>query len=182
MLATLKRLKPMLYIDDTDQSQDDALTFALMSATSAIESYCNRDFERKTYTEIHSGGRSKFLALRNYPIHEIVEMNPENSSYISLDGGILFDERGWAKGEFNIKVTYIGGYTLPSDDSGVTTDLPAVLEMACLMLAKMIFKGDIGKVSERIEDYSVTYAQGEKQQDLPPVIQALCAPHVWRLG
>lgn len=181
MLATLGKLKPMLFL--TSDEEDDQLTMLLATASGAIEAHCQRSFALKEYSEIRSGDASAYLALRNYPIREIKEITPAPDKFITLDGGILYSSTGWERGEYNITLKYVGGYQLPSDDQDAPpSDLPPAVETACLMLAKMMYKGEWGKTSERLENYSANYAQAERPDDLPPVIQALCAPHVWRLG
>lgn len=187
MLATVSRLKKMLYIPDTDSSQDDDLMFALAAASDAIEGHCNRKFGKGSYTERRSGTNSKHLALRNFPIHEITEITGPYGpvvGYKELEDGILFRQEGWPKGKYNLLTSYIGGYDLPSDDpTANTSTLPNTLEMACLMLAKMMHTGQWGKLSERIDgEYTATFQTAERETDLPPAIQALCDRHVWRLG
>ncbi|WP_339241394.1 phage gp6-like head-tail connector protein [Paenibacillus sp. FSL R5-0517] len=187
MLATVSRLKKMLYIPDADNSQDDELMFALLAASDAIEGHCRRKFAKSTYTERRSGTESKHLSLRNFPIHEITEITGPHGpvvGYTELDDGILFRSEGWPRGEYKILASYVGGYELPSDnpDSNPST-LPNTLEMACLMLAKMMHTGQWGKLSERIDgEYTATFDKAERETDLPPAIQALCDRHVWRLG
>ncbi|ETT33277.1 hypothetical protein [Paenibacillus sp. FSL R5-808] len=187
MLATVSQLKRMLYIPETDNSQDVDLILALSAATTAIEGHCNRTFGKGDYTERRSGTDSKYLALRHFPIDAITDITGPHGpilDYSALDDGILFRPEGWPRGEYAISATYTGGYVLPSDTQGAEpSTLPKTLEMACLMLAKMIHTGQWGKVSERIDgEYSVTYAKAERDTDLPPPIQALCDRHVWRLG
>lgn len=177
----------MLYIPDTDTSQDDELIFALAAASDAIEDHCMRKFAKAAYTERRSGTDSKYLALRNFPIHQITEiMGPDGPvlDYTKLEDGILYRQDGWPKGEYKIVASYIGGYDLPSDDpSANPSTLPNTLEMACLMLAKMMHTGQWGKTSERIDgEYTATFQTAVRETDLPPVIQALCDRHVWRLG
>lgn len=186
MLATLGKLKEQLYLSLDDASQDGQLLFCLQAASDAIENHCQRKFKKASYQERRSGTGSKYVSLRNFPIHEISELaGPDGSvtGFIQLGDGILYRAEGWPCGEYNLKLTYIGGYILPSDDPAAEpSDLPATLEMACLILAKMMYKGEWGRTTERIDgEYSVSYAQSQRPTDLPPVVQALCDRHVWRL-
>lgn len=187
MLATLSKLKPMLHIPLDDTSEDNQLEFCLMTASEAIEEHCGRKFAKGSYTEVRNGTASKYLALRNGPIHAITDLQGNSrpiTDYTQLEDGMLFHSYGWPRGDYNIAVTYTGGYDLPNDDPGATkSNLPTTLEMACLMLAKMMYTGQWGKDSERIDgEYSVTYSKAERPEELPPVIQSLCSRHVWRLG
>lgn len=142
MLATVARLKQVLIIDESDTSLDGELEPVLLAASSAIEDYCCRSFEKKEYTERISGG-SKFLAVRNYPISGDPVITAVGGTgitdFIVRDTGILFRSCGWPRGEYNLTVKYIGGYVLP----GVSGDqkLPASIEQACLILARMMYTG-----------------------------------------
>lgn len=181
MLSTLESLKKQLYIPEEDLTEDENLTFFLLTATDAIEKYCNRKFEMKTYNETHSG-RHEYLALRHHPITSIQSITDEYgdiTDYTILDGGILFKSSCFPSGQHNITIEYEGGYVLPNE---LNPTIPKSIEMACLMFSKMMYKGEWGKVSERIDNYSATFAQGNSPNDPPPVVMALCDPYVWRLG
>ncbi|MET3846871.1 phage gp6-like head-tail connector protein [Paenibacillus sp. OAE614] len=187
MLATLNKLKPMLYMPPEDTTENERLTFCLMVASDAIEDHCGRKFAKGTYTERRNGTASKYLALRNFPVHSILALDGDSrpiTDYTLLDDGMLFHAHGWPRGDYNISVTYEGGYDLPSEEAGApASNLPSTIEMACLMLAKMMYTGQWGKDTERIDgEYSVTYTKPDRPEDLPPVIQSLCSRHVWRLG
>lgn len=184
MLATLSKLKPMLYIPLEDTSQDIQLTAWLQAASQAIEDHCNRPFATGEYTEQRSGNCVKHIALPCTPVHEVVEVTDSAElveGFTLLSGGILY-RASWPPGYYNLTVRYIGGYTLPSDDhEAPASTLPASIETACLMLARMMITGEWGKTEERFgQDYTAKYLTSP--DSLPPVIKALLNPYVWRLG
>lgn len=185
LLVSLKRTKSALHIPEAVTEYDDHLTFYIASASEAIEKECRRSFVKKEYTEICSGINSRMLAVSNYPVHEVLEIRSDSGKIYDyhsvLDECFLFSPEGWPDGEYNLTARYIGGYVLPSDNpNDPEPDLPQSLQMACLMLVKMMYSGEWGKQQERIGDYSVTYAKAEKDNRLPGVVSALISPYVRR--
>lgn len=184
MLATLSKLKPMLYIPVEDTSQDEQLTMWLKAASQAIEDHCKRSFAQSEYTELRSGKGVKHIALPCTPVHEVVSITTDDKpvdGFKLLDGGILYREF-WPPGQYNLTVRYIGGYQLPSDDPDAQpSTLPDSIETACLILARMMVTGEWGKTEERFgQDYTAKYLT--RTEGLPPVITALVGRYVWRLG
>lgn len=184
MLATLNKLKPMLYIPLEDTSQDIQLTAWLQAASQAIEDHCKRPFFRGEYTEQRSGNCVKHIALPCTPVHEVVAVmdgTEQVEGFTLLSGGILY-RASWPPGYYNLTVKYIGGYILPSDNpEAPASTLPASIETACLMLARMMITGEWGKTEERFgQDYTAKYLTNT--ETLPPVITALVDRYVWRLG
>lgn len=178
MLTTLSRLKGLLG-SVADTWGDDMLTLQIASASASIENRCKRQFKKQQYTEQISGdGRSKYINLRNYPIHS-VEF-PSDWDYRLLDDGRVYREAGWPTGDHNIQVNYIGGYVLPGD---ATTDeprtLPEPLELACLLFAQLLLR-DPGIRSERVGNINVTYADTDADGRLPSAVESLILPYVGR--
>lgn len=184
MLVSLKRTKRALHIPETVTEYDDQLIFYIASASESIEKECRRSFAKQEYIEVCSGINSRLLAVSNYPVHAVIEIKSDTGKIYDcrsiLDECFLFSPEGWPDGEYNLTAKYIGGYVLPSDDSDAPDpDLPHSLQMACLMLVKMMHTGEWGKQQERIGDYSVTYADKGSGR-LPGVVSALISPYVRR--
>ncbi|WP_438445902.1 phage head-tail connector protein [Gorillibacterium sp. sgz5001074] len=190
MLTTLEQVKRQLQIPLEDTGEDGALSLLLASASRAIESYCGRSFKRQDYTQTASGG-GRYLALRNYPVHEIREvLGPSGpiTDYKMLDkgtNGILFRNSGWPGGAHEVTIEYSAGYILPGDGTPEDpTDLPPDLEYACLLFTKLLYHGQFGLHSERLGDHTVTFSlpnTGE-ELELPHAVRALAAPYVGRFG
>lgn len=171
MLASVERLQKMI-----PDEEPEMLEMVLLSASQVIEQFCKRDFKKKLYREKISGTPvSKYINLRNYPIHSIEHINV--SGYEVLDEGRLYHFAGWPKGDHNIDVEYIGGYVLPGDATVTEPQtLPRSIELACLLLAQTLLRNP-GVKSERVGDLSVTYSD---EQGLPAAVKALVSPYVGR--
>lgn len=177
MLTMLDRLKGLL---GAETWGDEMLTLQIASASAAIENYCRRSFKKQSYTERVNGyATSRYINLRNYPIHRVTQIAIK-SEYDIFDDGRLYCAAGWPAGERNIEVSYIGGYVLPGD---ATADeprtLPEPLELACLLLIQMMLR-DPAVRSERVGNINVTYADFDADGRLPGPVAALVAPYVGR--
>jgi hypothetical protein len=64
-LATLTQFKLLRGVTDT--TNDTLFTMLLTNAQSDIESFCDRKFEKTTYTEFYSGSGLRQFALRSTP-------------------------------------------------------------------------------------------------------------------
>jgi len=150
----------------------------IASASQGIEAYCKRHFSQGTHTEIYSGGKTR-IELRNYPVQSIqrvTKLTGESISGYELlpEVGTLLLPAGWPAGEDNIKIEYEAGYTTWSQVTGTEqVTLPACIEMACIRYVQMMYEGNIGKVSERLGDYAVTYTDTPNGQLPQPVAQLL---------
>ncbi|QJC52790.1 phage head-tail connector protein [Paenibacillus albicereus] len=188
MLTTLSKAKQQLLIMPEDSSADEQVALYLQAASEAVELYCRRSFELKERTELCSGLGSTMLPLRAYPVASILTVGePEQliTNFVELEDGMLFRKEHWPRGIFNIPVRYTGGFVLPSDEpGGPEPTLPKSIELACLLLCKLLYSGEWGKVSERIGDYSVTYDKGidGESPNLPRAVRGLLRSHVrrWR--
>lgn len=173
MFTTLERLKDLL-----PGIPEEMIKLQAGAASAAIENYCKRSFRKQAYTERISGySTSKYINLRNYPVHSVSEV-PSDWEFEILEEGRLYRSQGWPTGEYNISVSYIGGYVLPED---ATADdartLPEPLELACLLYTQMLIR-EPGVKSERVGDISVTY--GDDNGNLPSSVIALISPYVGR--
>ncbi|WP_409346757.1 phage gp6-like head-tail connector protein [Paenibacillus sp. MBLB4367] len=186
MLTTLSRAKPFLQLQQSDSSQDNELRMAILAASQAIENECRRSFKLQNYVQTLSGDGSPYISLRNSPVVSIVEIIESDGGsivdYRNLGDGLVLRAARWPYGQHNITVTYEGGYILPVDETGERPHtLPEPLELACIMLAQMIFEGNYGKESERTADYAVTFQKAlpGRESNLPPAVAALVSPYVW---
>jgi hypothetical protein len=69
-LITLARAKQDIQ-SITDNSQDALLTVLITAISDAIEKFCRRDFNSKSYDELYSGSGDHRLLLREYPIQSV---------------------------------------------------------------------------------------------------------------
>lgn len=138
MLTTLQRVKYYLDIDFADTSQDFILQELIAQATDAIETYCNRKFERKIYTESVQGAET--LWVKNTPIHDVLELVSEDNEDVSCR---FTEDKILIKRNKNVTITggvtpiapiiksyfitYEGGYeTVPAVLSKVATEMVAI--------------------------------------------------------
>ncbi|KAF6618266.1 hypothetical protein HFE03_03455 [Paenibacillus sp. EKM102P] len=177
MLTTLQRAKSYLSIPLDDTSQDFTLLTALGAASEWIERECNRSFEYKTYRQTLDGPGTKFLRLRNFPIHSVSLLHVDGvdklgeSFTIESENGMLFRRSGWPFGARLIEVEYLAGYILPSDaEDAPAPTLPCKYEWACVLLAQTLMR-EQGVTSERVGDISVTYK--DEGRSLPGAVKAL---------
>lgn len=173
MLTTIERLKSLL-----PGVPEDLLKLQAAAASAAIEHYCKRSFRKQSYSERISGyATSKYINLRNYPVHSVTEI-PSAWDFELLDEGRLYRSHGWPAGEHNIAVSYIGGYVLPEDATeDEARTLPEPLELACLLYTQMLMR-EPGVKSERVGNISVSYA--DDKESLPFAVVSLITPYVGR--
>lgn len=173
MLTTIDKLKESLGIPVDDHNFNGTLLLRIAAASQAIETYCKRSFRKQQYTERVSGYRnSKYINLRNYPVHEIIEC--PLADYMILEEGRLYRSNGWPVGEHNLLIRYIGGYVLPGDATvDAPQTLPESLELACILYAQTMQRQP-GVSSERVGDISVSYAN---EEGLSSAVEALISPY-----
>ncbi|WP_078497562.1 head-tail connector protein [Paenibacillus selenitireducens] len=180
----MNQVKNFIFLPEQDGPSDLQLTMMIGAVSQAIEGYCRRQFGRSTHTEWYSGGSSKLL-LRNFPVQQIVRVTTlagqEITSYELLaDTGELVLAEGWPSGEDNIKIEYEAGYVTPDQATEtLAANLPESIELACIRYVQMLYEGQIGKVSERLGDYAVTYPEHSAGK-LPAVVTQLLEPALGR--
>lgn len=183
-LTTLQTFKSEINITDT--SKDALLEMYINAGSDIIENYCNRKFQKQQHTEIIDGTGSKTICLKNYPITSVssIQVDGEEvntSDYqVAIDTGEVYHSTGWTQGEKNIKVTYLGGYTLPKDATEQEpSNLPPSLEMACILLSEILYSCTIDKSYERIGEYSVEYTEPFKDMEnhMPLIVETFLVPH-----
>ena len=139
-LTTVATVKNIMGI--TDDTQDDYIERQINVMSSKIEAYCNRKFNKQTFTDqLYKGYGTAELQLQNYPIRSITSIEENNteldSSNYSVLGNTGINNAGcviklggrWSRAgavtdisqqieylEYNIKATYVSGYVLPKDD------------------------------------------------------------------
>lgn len=127
MLTTLDRIR--MYMGITDNA-DDAVLQMLGDAVSArIERYCNREFNRQTYTETIEAHQAEELMLSQYPLVAVTSVMGDNgpvTDYVIHPTGTLRRPGGW---DGTYTVTYSAGYD----------DIPLDLELACLLLVSYTY-------------------------------------------
>lgn len=178
MLTTLNRAKPFLGIPLEVVEHDMTLELALSASSVAIERECNRELGMKVSKQIIDGSGTKFLRLRNFPIHS-VSMLKDKGTIVGLDefsieaeSGMLFRRSGWTHGARTIEVEYLSGYILPNDTEDATeATLPRNYELACILYAQTLMQTP-GVSSERVGDISVNYT-ALASGDLPAAVAAL---------
>lgn len=135
-LTTRASLKAHLKVTSTT---DDALMDTLIDqATNIIETFCDRKFKERTYTEFYNGDGEDFLQLEQYPITSVTSFNvdanrdfgsstllTEDTDFVvkkeegSID--LISDVTPFGQGQLPvarkaIKVVYVAGYaTIPDD-------------------------------------------------------------------
>lgn len=177
MLTTLERLKSLLG-SQAESWGDEMLLLQITAASISIENRCKRSFKKQRYTEKISGHASKYINLRNYPIHQ-VEF-PSDWEFEILEEGRIYKRDGWPIGSHNIEVSYIGGYVLPSDATvDEPSTLPEPLEIACLLLSQQLLR-DPSIRSERVGDISVAYADPFENGSMPQSVESLISAYVGR--
>lgn len=155
MLCTLETLKTYMGITTTDY--DAKLTLIIKQVSSQIEAYIGYSLARsENVEEVHSVNNEQLLLLDYQPIQSVsaVSINDTVITDYKLipkysKVGMLYRGIGWCggyytrgmtydvvSGMYEIKVSYISGYYLPSDEGyveGASDSLPYDILSACLV-------------------------------------------------
>ena len=125
-LVTLDDVK--LWLNITNTNSDDILTEMVTQFSDYVRTYCQRDFDQRTYTESRDGNRASVMMLRNYPVTSVTSLSINgvsvpaatsvytcgymfDSSRLVLQGGSIF-----CTGLLNVQIVYQAGYaTIPTD-------------------------------------------------------------------
>jgi hypothetical protein len=140
-LMTLDEIKLMFGILDTDTSQDELLSAYISQYSDVIATICNRVFAYEQVTEIWrcvnydgTNGMTR-LFLSHYPIDSTLPITLESPTGAELDPSSYEVEEKSGKIELlstnsePIKITYNGGYALP-------TDAPLALKQALALMVR----------------------------------------------
>lgn len=80
MLITIQKVKYYLDIEQIDTSEDVLIEDLIAQATDSIETYCNRKFDKKIYTEEVRGYNT--LYPKNTPVLDVLELVDEDEEAI----------------------------------------------------------------------------------------------------
>lgn len=185
-LVTLADVKTFIGDSNLGSTHDAELNLRIQQVTKRAGSFCNRNFERASYTEIHNGGESRIYP-DNPPVVSITSIVWDDFGDFAAGFTIptvdyFIVNRGWdvahtsgpfPGGEHGLQVEYVGGYLTASDASSV---IPADLSGAIAQQVTYEFRrrkdtgltdvsmanGDITKVAERdflplVKDVLKTY-------------------------
>jgi hypothetical protein len=168
-LTTVAAVRQALVGRDTIPPDHDGLLEALINGVSeAIEQYCSRHFERRSYSERLPGSGSALLLLAHYPVVSVTQvwvwdqpvtdwqLEPSRE-WPGYYRGLLWRPAGWpapVDGMPNVRVDYQAGWVLPKDPG---RDLPADVEQAAidLVVAAYRLRDKLGVRSETYEGLSI---------------------------
>jgi hypothetical protein len=176
-LCTLEDLKTHLEIEAS--GQDPFLTNLVLRGTQFIETYCNRQFMSREFTEYYSGDGTSSIMLPNTPITAVTQIKDDKSGqagfdYDDTDENDAFSFEEWGKllltnGDVfrepsstyplrNYKIVYTGGYATAPED----------LRQVCMELAAAKFylkdKQRQGIASKSVAGQTISY----RPDDLSP--------------
>lgn len=115
MLVTLADMKTYLNIDVADTSNDAFLTTQIEIVSEAVEGYCRRKFEKRTYTQTFYSDdypRSSTIQLAVYPVSSILSVTDGTLDTLRLNkpSGILKRKDGYFFGVDETVIEYVAGY------------------------------------------------------------------------
>jgi len=161
-------------LNKADDQMDNQLEVLIDQMTAVFESYCERKFASRSYTEYHDGNAEKYLFPKHYPIISVTSIHDDSDWNWGADKLVdsttyrIQDERVivlksslWSKDEQNVKITYVAGYAT----------IPAELKLACIeeVARKYKNRNEIDVLARTAEDGSITkYAK-----DLLPSTKAI---------
>lgn len=149
-LTTLDAVKASL--TDVDNSSDTYLERQINAVSEFIEKYCNRHFEKKTYTEKKAGNGRQKICLDQFPIVSVTSVIVDgmfvDDYEVDEEAGMFYRKGRWNwQGDLiglvgepgasfpNIVIEYIAGYVLPKDETiDNERTLPYDLEDATIQL------------------------------------------------
>ncbi len=177
-LATLKRTKKYIGIDETDTSVDDILIMLINASSVEVAGFCQRVFKLDSYAEYHQGEGDKRLLVDNYPIIAVDSVKIGNEEVTvgqyrcKNNAGILEHRTCWPKGK-EIEIEYTAGYVLPQDvideaEEVPLQTLPADVEKACMELVSIAYNK---RGSEHLTVEVIGSLRSEFIQGMPQHIQ-----------
>lgn len=149
------------------------------AASQMIEKRIDRVVREQSYTEVFDGRKNGRMLLKEFPASALTEVRVDSDAVFDADSiqdlsryrlanqiEVINLDGVFAKGRYNIQITYTAGYS----------ETPSDLSYACLLMCEWLerFKSrqDIGRTtkSKQDEDTSVT-------QDVPSIILTLIEPY-----
>jgi hypothetical protein len=140
-LVDLDPAKTYLKIPLADDSMDELVKDFINEVSDLIERYCNRRFRSDTVVEIHDGGRTNQLLLKQWPVSAVVSLHEDANRVFGADSlidasqyALRDDDTGedyylqrydsiFSQGVGTIRVEYTFGYV-------AFTDVPGALQLA----------------------------------------------------
>lgn len=105
-LITLDAIKP--YLDIEDNSKDIIIEDLINSASTFVEKYTCRKFNKQSYNESYEGSGTNKLVLKQYPI---ITLTDGADLTILHEEGILIKSGIWHKGK-TYKIEYTAGFDI----------------------------------------------------------------------
>lgn len=148
MIVTYTELLKFLDLIPEDQEElDEALLNEYnQAAQNIVEKYCNRKFEKSTFTEYKSGQRYPTIQVLNFPIDSGADVKVyirtdiqegfvelDNTTYI-VDhiSGMINYPPCFPENFKNVQVDYTGGF--------VDADIPSNIKLAIKTVAKILYE------------------------------------------
>lgn len=135
-LISLSDVKTIMKLDSTNS--DDILNLLIFTTSSIIETYVDRQFLTRTYTnEIQDGDGTNIIITKQWPINTFTSLYVDSNrlfedtalrdstTYVvnSENGIIILDEEVY-KGNGNIQLTYNAGFeTTPGDIQSIAFEI-----------------------------------------------------------
>ncbi len=169
-LVTLDEAKGFVKVPLSETGDDSLLENFINECTHLIESYCNRKFKEREFTDQVTGSGTKDLIPRQFPVISITELYDDTSRAFAtpIDSAnymIAKNEKGegyaverfdayFARGQRNVKLVYQAGYA----------SIPYDIQLACkVCVAYYYFKQqqeDWTTATKSKGDEDITLIQG----------------------
>lgn len=161
-------------------AQQDLLIDLINQATDFAEHYIGRRLVSTVYTnEVYDGDGGNVIALKHYPVSAFsnIDFRASNlnedewetiaskSYYVENSTGLIkgMSGRRFARGRANYRCTYTAGYSFDNSATFLSDTAAAEVELVIWKLVSNGYNSHVGVTdavtSERIGDYSVTYAK-----------------------
>lgn len=191
-LTTLETVKTVHGDAELGVGYDEDLDLRILSVSARASSFCSRNFERGTYTEIHDGGEAK-LYVDNPPIVSISsivwdDFGDFTNGFTIPTVDYFIVNRGWdiastsgpfPGGDSGLRVIYIGGFLSASEASNL---IPADLSYAIAEQVVYEFRRrkDTGLTDVTMPDGAITKVA--EREFLPRVRDVLQHFKVHKIG
>lgn len=190
-LISLNDAKAFLKV--TANTDDGIIGDLINGVSQMINQYCGRTLLSATYTDYLDGTGSAELLLPNYPVTAITSINDDvdrvwaagdnidittNVNWEGTSGIVRLwnNEYGFSKGNRNVKVVYVAGYSLAT--------MPYDVALACKLLVSQHYRQSYsqwrrGIQSEQMGDRNITFTN----EAIPKDVALLLAPYrIARIG
>ena len=191
-LTTLADVKTLIVDSNLGSTFDSELDLRILSVTRRASSFCGRNFEQASYTEIHNGGEQK-LYVDNPPIASVTSIVWDDfgdfaNGFTIPAADYFIVSRSWAiahtsgpypGGDDGLQLEYVGGYLSASDAS---TTIPRDLSFAIAQQVAYEFRRrkDTGLTDVSMPDGSITKVA--ERMFLPLVQDVLKTYRVPKIG